>query len=55
MHLVGFTIEIYYDARPYECQTYCDIFIVYNSVVLFVGPRRLFNKKRVVYNVMESL
>ena len=20
MHLVGFTIEIYYDARPYECQ-----------------------------------
>jgi len=22
MHLVGFTIEIYYDARPYECQIY---------------------------------
>ena len=21
MHLVGFTIEIYYDARPYERQT----------------------------------
>ena len=21
MHLVGFTIEIFYDARPYECQT----------------------------------
>ena len=20
MHLAGFTIEIYYDARPYECQ-----------------------------------
>jgi len=20
MHLVGFTIEMYYDARPYECQ-----------------------------------
>jgi len=20
MHLVSFTIEIYYDARPYECQ-----------------------------------
>jgi len=26
MHLVGFTIEIYYDAWPYERQTYCDIF-----------------------------
>jgi len=46
MHLVGFTIEIYYDARPYEYQTYCDIFIFYNSVVLFVGPRRLFTKKK---------
>ena len=22
MHLVGFTIEIYYDARPYERQTW---------------------------------
>ena len=21
VHLVGFTTEIYYDARPYECQT----------------------------------
>jgi len=21
VHLVGFTIQIYYDVRPYECQT----------------------------------
>ena len=25
MHLVGFTIEIYYDAQPYERQTWCNI------------------------------
>ena len=46
MYLFGFTIEIYYDARLYEHQKYCDIFIYYNSVVLFVGSCRLFTKKK---------
>ena len=34
MHLVGFTIEIYYDARPYECQI-CDLNITQPCVPCF--------------------
>jgi hypothetical protein len=28
MNLVGFTIEIYYDARPYERQTIYILFVI---------------------------
>ena len=34
MHLVGFTIEIYYDARPYECQIcFCLLLVVLCALI----------------------
>jgi len=38
MHLVGFTIEIYYDARPYERQNvYKYIIIIIIALCLFLS------------------
>jgi len=37
VHLVGFTIEIYHDARPHEHQIYrLHIFVIYNVIILIV-------------------
>jgi len=47
MHLVGFTIEIYYDTRPYELQIYLNLF----SLIFFKvnwRPRRALACKAVV-------
>ena len=57
MHLVGSTIEIYYDARSYKCQVLrkvgtkygiCNIvavkYIVLNSLLLLSGLYNILNK-----------
>ena len=45
MHLVGFTIEIYYDARPYERQIY------QRDLKYITWARRYFSYKPVDYRV----
>jgi len=34
VHLVGFTIEIYYEARPYARQTDIELCVIINSVCM---------------------
>ena len=54
MHLVGFTIEIYYDARPYERPTFLHFIIVcYANVFLLKGlqkGRRKLGVRNMVYD-----
>jgi hypothetical protein len=39
MHLVGFTIEIYYDARHYERQKY-NVYVLFGAARVSIGIRR---------------
>jgi len=41
MHLVGFTIEIYYDARPYERQIHMRVLLIH-SFLLHIEDQLIF-------------
>jgi hypothetical protein len=41
MHLVGFTIEMYYDARPFERQIHLRVLLI-NSFLLHIEDQPIF-------------
>jgi hypothetical protein len=40
LHLVGFTIEIYHDARPYKCQIWRELGKIEWLMVIFSYPEK---------------